>query len=70
MFGGIPTHFVNLANHPSLRVRDLSLLKVAWIGGSPVMRATYEQFVDSPGFEQIVTGNNRVYHARLSRVGR
>jgi fatty-acyl-CoA synthase len=45
MFGGIPTHFYDLVDHPSRLRRDISSLKAAWIGGSPVMRETYERVV-------------------------
>lgn len=55
MFGGIPTHYVDLVNHPSLPRRDLSSLKVAWIGGSPVMQATYDGFMKALGLQHLLS---------------
>ena len=55
MFGGIPTHFVDLADHPDVGRRDLSSLRVAWIGGSPVMQATYDRFVRALGLENLLS---------------
>ncbi|MDP3138996.1 MAG: AMP-binding protein [Burkholderiaceae bacterium] len=54
-FGGIPTHFVDLADHPSLPGRDLSSLTVAWMGGSPVMQATYERFKKALGLKDLLS---------------
>ncbi len=45
IFGGIPTHFYDLMNHPDLKRRDVSSMKAAWIGGSPVMREIFEQIM-------------------------
>ena len=45
IFGGIPTHFYDLMNHPDLKHRDVSSMKAAWIGGSPVMREIFEQIM-------------------------
>lgn len=36
IFGGIPTHFVDLIDELTLRPRDTSCLKSAWIGGASV----------------------------------
>ena len=54
-FGGIPTHFVDLVGDPSLGGRDLSSLKAAWIGGSPVMQATYERFRSALGLPHLLS---------------
>ncbi len=54
-FGGIPTHFVDLVNEPSLPRRDLSALRAAWIGGSPVMQATYERYLAALGLEHLLS---------------
>jgi fatty-acyl-CoA synthase len=54
-FGGIPTHFVDLVNDPSLPRRDLSRLRAAWIGGSPVMQATYDRFLAALGLEHLLS---------------
>ena len=54
-FGGIPTHFVDLVNHPSVRQRDLSSVENAWIGGSPVMQATFEKFKTVLGLKQLMS---------------
>lgn len=54
-FGGIPTHFVDLVNDPSLPRRDLSSLKVAWIGGSPVMQATYDRYLAALGLRHLLS---------------
>lgn len=54
-FGGIPTHFVDLVNDPALSRRDLSRLQVAWIGGSPVMQATYERYLAALGLRHLLS---------------
>lgn len=54
-FGGIPTHFVDLVNHPSVTQRDLSSVENAWIGGSPVMQATFEKFKTVLGLKQLMS---------------
>ena len=54
-FGGIPTHFVDLVNHPSVMQRDLSSVENAWIGGSPVMQATFETFKTVLGLKQLMS---------------
>lgn len=54
-FGGIPTHFVDLCNDPTLRERDLSSLENAWIGGAPVMRSTFESFKEKLGIRQLMS---------------
>ena len=55
MFGGIPTHFVDLVEHPSVASRDLTSLQIAWIGGSPVMRATYDHFRTTLGLTHLLS---------------
>jgi len=54
-FGGIPTHFVDLANNPTLHERDLSHIRNAWIGGAPVMRSTFERFKKILGIHQLMS---------------
>jgi len=54
-FGGIPTHFVDLVNHPTVGQRDLSSIENAWIGGSPVMQATFENFKRTLGLKQLMS---------------
>jgi fatty-acyl-CoA synthase len=54
-FGGIPTHFVDLVNDPSLPRRNLPSLKVAWIGGSPVMQATYDRYRAALGLRHLLS---------------
>ena len=54
-FGGIPTHFVDLVNHSSVMQRDLSSVENAWIGGSPVMQATFEKFKTVLGLKQLMS---------------
>ena len=54
-FGGIPTHFVDLVNHPTVMQRDLSTVENAWIGGSPVMQATFEKFKTVLGLKQLMS---------------
>lgn len=36
MFSGIPTHFIDLINHPRLGEHDVSSLRTGWIGGSSI----------------------------------
>jgi fatty-acyl-CoA synthase len=54
-FGGIPTHFVDLANHPSINAERLPELKCAWIGGAPVMQSTFGQFMKALGLDQLMS---------------
>jgi len=54
-FGGIPTHFVDLVNHHAVGQRDLSSIENAWIGGSPVMQATFENFQRTLGLKQLMS---------------
>ncbi len=54
-FGGIPTHFVDLANHPTISARDLSHLKCAWIGGAPVMQSTFRGFMQAMGLQHLMS---------------
>jgi fatty-acyl-CoA synthase len=54
-FGGIPTHFVDLVNHPTVGQRNLSSIENAWIGGSPVMQATFENFQRTLGLKQLMS---------------
>jgi fatty-acyl-CoA synthase len=54
-FGGIPTHFVDLVNHPTVGQCDLSSIENAWIGGSPVMQATFENFKRTLGLKQLMS---------------
>ncbi|MBN9428374.1 MAG: AMP-binding protein [Burkholderiales bacterium] len=55
MFGGIPTHFVDLVASSSVHQRDLSSLEIAWIGGSPVMQATFEGFMKTLGLKHLLS---------------
>lgn len=55
MFGGIPTHFVDLAAAQKASPRDLSALYAAWIGGSPVMQATFEGFMETLGLKHLLS---------------
>ena len=34
MLSGIPTHFIDLLNHPKLAETDVSSLRTGWIGGA------------------------------------
>ncbi|MDO8280094.1 MAG: AMP-binding protein [Burkholderiaceae bacterium] len=54
-FGGIPTHFIDLVDHPSLPGRDLSSLTVAWMGGTPVMQVTFERFKKALGLKHLLS---------------
>jgi len=54
-FGGIPTHFVDLCDHPSVGQRNLSAMRNAWIGGSPVMRSTFENFKEKLNIKQLMS---------------
>ena len=55
LFGGIPTHFVDMVNHPSIASRDLSSMRIAWMGGAPVMRATYDRFKRALGLQHLLS---------------
>ena len=54
-FGGIPTHFVDLANHPAIDPQKLPHLTCAWIGGAPVMQSTFGQFMAALGLDQLMS---------------
>ena len=55
IFGGIPTHFHDLAERPALVQRDTSSLKSAWIGGSPVMEATFAHYLKSLRLQKLLS---------------
>jgi len=55
IFGGIPTHFHDLLARPQLAMRDTSSLKSAWIGGSPVMKATFEHYLRSLKLKKLLS---------------
>jgi fatty-acyl-CoA synthase len=44
-FGGIPTHFYDMVNAPEVNDIDMSSVRAAWIGGSAVMRDTFERIM-------------------------
>jgi fatty-acyl-CoA synthase len=46
IFGGIPTHFIDLAESLTRRPRDTSCLKSAWIGGASVTPAVARRAKD------------------------
>ncbi len=55
IFGGIPTHFVDLCHNPKLDSVDLSAIRNAWIGGSPVMQSTFESFKTKLGISSLMS---------------
>ena len=55
IFGGIPTHFQDLAAAPSLSSHDLSSLKSAWIGGSSVTKEMFERIRDRLGIPKVLS---------------
>jgi fatty-acyl-CoA synthase len=55
IFGGIPTHFVDLCHNPNLTSADLSSIRNAWIGGSPVMQSTFEAFKTKLGISTLMS---------------
>lgn len=42
---GIPTHFIDIVNHPKFSQYDLSSVRVGWIGGAPVPEETVKQIL-------------------------
>ena len=56
IFGGIPTHYHDLAEEPTLACRDTTSLKSAWIGGSPVMIHLYVDDVDALANQAVAAG--------------
>lgn len=55
IFGGIPTHFVDLCHNHKLASVDLSAIRNAWIGGSPVMQSTFESFKTKLGISTLMS---------------
>jgi len=55
IFGGIPTHFHDLVERPALASSDTSSLKSAWIGGSSVMKATFEHYLKSLRLQKLLS---------------
>ena len=55
IFGGIPTHFQDLAAAPDVADHDLSSLKSAWIGGSSVTREMFERVRDRLGIPKLLS---------------
>lgn len=55
MFGGVPTHFVDLVSEMAKQKRALTELRAAWIGGSPVMQATFEHFMGVLGLKHLLS---------------
>ena len=55
IFGGIPTHFHDLVERPALAGSDTSSLKSAWIGGSSVMKATFEHYLKSLRLQKLLS---------------
>lgn len=51
--GGITTHFHDLAEDPSLPRRDLSSLKLCYMGGTTVSRATFDRIMTSLRLERL-----------------
>lgn len=42
---GIPTHFIDIVNHPNFDKYDLSSIRTGWIGGAPVPEETIKDIV-------------------------
>ena len=53
VFGGIPTHFVDLIASPKLAEYDLSSLTSAWIGGSSATREQFERIRSELGIPKL-----------------
>lgn len=55
VFGGVPTHFIDLCAEPDLDQYDLASMRNAWIGGAPVMRARFEEFKEKLNLQQLMS---------------
>lgn len=54
-FGAVPTHFYDLVALPELATTDTSSLKAAWIGGSAVMRETFDRIMRALRLERLLS---------------
>jgi fatty-acyl-CoA synthase len=53
LFGGIPTHFIDLLSIPGVEDRDTHCLKSAWIGGAPVTPNVARAVKDTLNFDAL-----------------
>jgi fatty-acyl-CoA synthase len=53
VFSGIPTHFIDVLNHPSLPDRDVSSLRNGWIGGANNPPEVIQAVIDRLGMQGI-----------------
>jgi fatty-acyl-CoA synthase len=53
VLSGIPTHFIDVLNHPSLPDRDVSSLRNGWIGGANTPPEVVQAVIDRLGMEGI-----------------
>lgn len=54
VFSGIPTHFIDLLNHPELEKFDTSSLQTGWIGGANNPPEVIEGIIDRLGMNGIL----------------
>lgn len=53
-FGGIPTHFIDVLNHPTLGQRDVSTLQSGWIGGASNPPEVIHGAIDTLGITRLL----------------
>lgn len=53
-FSGIPTHFIDVLNHPDLARHDVSTLRSGWIGGASNPREVMEGAMDRLGIRRLM----------------
>ncbi len=56
VFSGIPTHFIDLINHPRLSEFDTSSLRSGWIGGASNPREVIDGAITKLGVENLLAG--------------
>ncbi|MBV5266881.1 AMP-binding protein [Pinisolibacter aquiterrae] len=55
IFGGLPTHFLDMMGTPGFAERDLSALEGTWMGGSTVPEDVFLRIVRAYGFERLLS---------------
>jgi fatty-acyl-CoA synthase len=53
VLGGIPTHYLDLIDDPSIAERDLSSLRYCYMGGANVARDVFDRIVDTLGIDAL-----------------
>jgi len=55
IFGGLPTHFLDMMGTPGFADRDFSALEGTWMGGTTVPEDVFRRIVDAFGFKRLLS---------------